>query len=61
MATVPEAEGLAVATTGPGVTVVVMAEVVSVNVLVLLTKDCDPTTGESSLLSSSSLIIKYLS
>ena len=39
-----------------------MAEVVNVKVLVVLTKDCDPATGESSLLSSSSLKLgKYLS
>ena len=37
--------------------VVVVAEVVNAKVSIILTKDCDPATGECSLLSSSSLII----
>ena len=57
MATGTETEGLTVATTSPGVAVVVVAEVVSVRVLVIPSKDCDPATGESPLLSSSSLKI----
>ena len=62
MATGQETEGLTVATTGPGVAVVVVAEVVNVKVSVIQTKDCDPATDESPMLSSSSLkIIKYLS
>ena len=62
MATGKETEGLTVATTDPGVAVVVVAKVVSAEVLVIPTKDCDPATGESPLLSSSSLKIrKYFS
>ena len=58
MAAGTETEGLRVATTGPGVAVVVVvAEVVNAKVLIILTKDCEPATGECSLLSSSSLII----
>jgi len=48
--------------TGLGVAAVVVAEVVNVEVSVIQTKDCDPATGESPMLSSSSLKIrKYLS
>ena len=62
MAAGKETKGLTVATTSPGVAVVVVAEVVNVKVSVIQTKDCDPATDESPMLSSSSLkIIKYLS
>ena len=62
MATGKETEGLTVATTGPGVAVLIVAEVVNVKVSVIQTKDCDPATDESLILSSSSLKIrKYLS
>ena len=61
MATGKETEGLTVATTGPEVAVVVVAEVVNVKVSVILTKDCDPSTAVSSMLSSSLKIRKYLS
>ena len=50
MATGKETEGLTVATTGPGVALVV---VLNVKVSVIQTKDCDPATDESSMLSSS--------
>ena len=57
MATGTEAEGLTVTTTGPGVAVVVVTEVLNAKVLIILIKDCDPATGECSQLSSSSLMI----
>ena len=53
MATGKETKGLTVATTSPGVAVVVVAEVVNVKVSVIQTKDCDPATDESAMLSSS--------
>ena len=53
VATGKENKGLTVATTSPGVAVVVVAEVVNVKVSVIQTKDCDPATDESSMLSSS--------
>ena len=54
MAIGKETEGLTVATTGPGVALVVVAEVLNVKVSVIQTKDCDPATDEPSMLSSSS-------
>ena len=65
MATGKESEGLTVATTGPGVALVVVAEVLNVKVSVIQTKGCDPATDESSMLSSSTVSSlksrKYLS
>ena len=42
MATRKETEGLTEATSGPGVALVVVAEVLNVKVSVIQTKDCDP-------------------